>query len=96
MFYNFVSNRSQITHVENSFSNSFIVKSGVQQGSILGYILLYFYFLNSIFSSKIHIDLFVDDIKLYFSYTSESERFLLQNNLKLFSQCANKWKFNIS
>ena len=27
-FYNFVSNRSQITRVENSFSNSSIVKSG--------------------------------------------------------------------
>ena len=35
-FYNFVSNRSQITLVENSFSNSSIVKSGVPQGSVLG------------------------------------------------------------
>ena len=38
-----------------------------------------------------HIDLFTDESKIYFSYTSESERFLLQNNLNLFLQWANKW-----
>ena len=67
-FYNFLSNRSQITRVENSFSNSSIVKSGVPQGSVLGPILFLLYIndLPSIFSSKIHIDLFADDTKLYF------------------------------
>ena len=58
--------------------------------------LLYINDVPSIFSSKIHIDLFADDTKLYFSYASESERFLLQNNLNLFSQWANKWQLNIS
>ena len=53
-------------------------------------------FKPSSFSSKIHIDLFDDDTKIYFSYASESERFLLQNNLNLFSQWANKWLINIS
>ena len=43
------------------------------------------------FSSKIHIDLFVDDTNIYFSYTIESERYLLQNNLNLFSQWANQY-----
>ena len=97
-FYNFLSNRSQITRVENSFSNSSIVKSGVPQGSVLGPILFVLYIndLPSIFSSKIHIDLFADDTKIYFSYASESERFLLQNNLNLFSQWVNKWQLNIS
>ena len=96
-FYNFVSNRSQITRVENSFSNISIVKSGVPQGSVLGQILFVLYIndLHSIFSSKIHIDLFADDTKIYFSDTSETERFLLQNNLNLFSQWANKWQLNI-
>ena len=42
-----------------------------------------------------HIDLFADDTKIYFSYASESEIFLLQNNLNLFSQWANKWQLNI-
>ena len=42
-----------------------------------------------------HIDLFADDTKIYFYYTSESEIFLLQNNLNLFLQWANKWKLNI-
>ena len=81
-FYNFLSNRSQITRVENSFSNSSIVKSRVPQGSVLGPILFVLYIndLPSIISSKIHIDLFADDTKIYFSYASESERFLLQNN----------------
>ena len=61
-----LSNRSQITRVENSFSNSSIVKSGVQQGSVLGPIVfvLYINHLHSIFYSKIHIDLFADDTKL--------------------------------
>ena len=92
-----LSNRSQITRVENYFSNSSIVKSGLPQGSVLGQILFVLYIndLPSIFFSKIHIDLFTDDIKIYFSYASESKRFLLQNNLNLFSQWANKWKLNI-
>ena len=97
-FYNLLSNRFQITRVENYFSNSAIVKSGVPQGLVLGHILFLLYIndLPSIFSSKIHTDLFADDTQIYFSYTYESERFLLQNNLNLFSQWANKWQLNIS
>ena len=33
---------------------------------------------------------------LYFPYASESEIFLLQNNLNLFAQWANKWQLNFS
>ena len=46
-FYNFLSNRSQITRVENSFSNSSIVKSGVPQGSVL--VQFYLYYILMIF-----------------------------------------------
>ena len=78
-FYNFVSNRSQITRVENSFSNSSVVKSGVPQRSVLGPFIFVLYINDppSIFSSQIHIDLFADNIQIYFSYASESEGFLL-------------------
>ena len=83
-------------HEFENFSNSSIVKSGIPQGSVLSQILFVLYIndLPSIFSLKIHIDLFADDTKIYFSYASESERFLLQNNLNLFSQWVNKWIFH--
>ena len=98
LIYNLLSNRSQITQVEKPLSNSSIVKSEVPQGSVLCSILFLLYIndLPSIFSSKIHIDLFADDTKIYASYASESERFILQYNLNLFSQWANKWQLNIS
>ena len=48
--------------------------------------LLYINDLPNIFSSKIQFDLFSIDTNIYFSYASESERFILQNNLNLFSQ----------
>ena len=48
--------------------------------------------LPRILYSKIHIDLFADDTKIYFSYTSENERSLLLNNLNLFTQWANRNK----
>ena len=97
-FYNFVYNKSQITRVDNYFSNSYNVKFGVPQGLILGSIIFVLYIndLPSIFSSKIHINLFADDTKIYFSYTSDCEISLLQNNLNLFPQGVYKWKFNIS
>ena len=46
--------------------------------------VLYINDLPSIFSLKIHIDLFADDTQIYFSYTSESEIFLIQNNIIYF------------
>ena len=93
-----LSNRSQITRVEKSFSNSSIVKiwSTTRIGFRSNLFLLNINDLPSIFSSKIHIDLFADDTNIYFSYASESERFLLQNNINSFSQWANKWQLNIS
>ena len=71
-FYNLLSNRSQIIRVKNSFSNSTMINSGVPQGSVLGLILFVLYINDhpSIFSSKIHIDLFSDDTKIYFFYAS--------------------------
>ena len=61
-FYNLLSNRSQIKRVETSFSN---ISNFVGPISFV----LYINDLPGIFSSKIHIDLFADDTKIYFSYT---------------------------
>ena len=39
--------------------------------------------------------LFADDTQIYFYYASQSERILLQNNLNIFSQWANKCQLNM-
>ena len=69
--------RSQITRVDNSFSNSSIVKAGVPQGSVLGPILFLLYINDLHNISTIHIDLFADDTTLYFSYASKYDRLII-------------------
>ena len=78
-------NRTQITQVENYFSNCSIIKYGVGYHNDLIIFVLYINDIPSTFSTKIHIELFADDTNIYFYYTFESEISLLQNNLNLFS-----------
>ena len=60
---------SQITRVENSFSNSFIVKSRVQQGSVLGQHLDYILIIFLVYSHQKSILIYLPMIQIYMFLT---------------------------
>ena len=89
----FLQNRSQIVKINNSFSESLPVSSGVPQGSVLGPILFNI-FINDIFEcccNYCEIFLFADDVKLF-----SSNSFELQNSLNLLSEWSKKWQLQVS
>ena len=67
----FLHMRSQVVKLNNMFSHTVSVTSGVPQGSVLGptLFLLFINDVSSIFKElEVELKLFADDIKLYSTY----------------------------
>ena len=88
---NYLENRQQRVLLENIFSESLPVNSGVPQGSILGP-LLFVLFINDItvgINSDTYICLFADDTKIWRSMNSYDDCNILQNYINYLNHWCN-------
>ena len=95
---NYLKDRTQRVVLENCYSTTKPVNSGVPQGSILGPIL-FLLFINDIadgIDAKTNISLFADDTKLWREMSSEKDCAILQSDIdKLNNWChINNMKFH--
>ena len=92
----FLTNRTQRVCINDKFSNTVPVTSGVPQGSVLGPVL-FIYYINDL-PEAINSDLkiFADDTKTFSEIKTTEDRDALQNDLDLLVEWSEKWllKFN--
>ena len=94
----FLSNRTQRVCVNNTFSSSCNVSSGVPQGSVLGP-LMFLIFINDlpdIVCDDVNCVLFADDVKIYRSICSSKDNESLQSTLDKISLWCSRWKLKLS
>ena len=92
----FLFGRSQFVNVNNNFSKTTPVSSGVPQGSVLGP-CLFIYFINDLPEViKCLSKIFADDTKAYKSILSVSDSEILQTSINKMVEWTDKWliKFN--
>jgi hypothetical protein len=93
----FLSDRTQIVKVGKSFSGRVDVISGVPQGSVLGPLLFLVYINDvvNIFSSKVQVKLFADDVKIYVIIDDIDDCELLQASIDKLAAWAELWQLKI-
>jgi len=93
----FLLGRTQRVVLENCFSSTADVISGVPQGSVLGPIL-FLVFINDVVSTCFGetVKMFADDLKLYSIYTSVNGVSDLQQSLDLLISWSNMWQLKIN
>ena len=94
----FLSERTQCTRVNQSYSNYTSIVSGVIQGSVLGPLLFLLYIndVTDIFNSSCVGKLYADDIKLYSVLENPFDYSDLQSNLSELQQWSDRWQLNVS
>lgn len=96
---NYLKNRNLVVKNRNCFSDPFVLDSGVPQGGVLSTILfnLYTSDLPSVFSNKISVAMYADDVLLICSNkipeiaTSE-----MQDNIYNYIDYCNKWRLKVN
>ena len=93
----FLTKRFQRVVANGSYSDLAPVTSGVPQGSVLGPLLflLYFNVLTTI-TKVCKLNLFADDILLYFRVKSVKDCQLLQNDLSAIVSWSKLWQLNLN
>ena len=93
----FLTGRNQRVRVENEFSNSVPVKSGIPQGSVLGP-TLFVIFINDMPEIVVSMcQLFADDAKIFRNVSSREDCIKLQNDLDKLTEWSARWQlpFNV-
>jgi len=93
----FLSNRSQRVVLNDTYSDSVPVESGVPQGSVLGPILFLLYINDITQDITSSIRLFADDCVLYRNINNNNDKTILQHDLDKLIDWEQKWKmqFNV-
>lgn len=94
----YLSNRQQFVSIDDHYSNSLPVSSGVPQGSVLGP-LLFLIYVNDIVKVVTHpvqIRLFADDCVLFNVITCREDQLLLNLNLKNILDWCNQWDMKLN
>jgi hypothetical protein len=93
-FNSYLTNRTQVTTINNSTSAPIPVKSGVLQGSILGP-LLFLLFINDMIEAlnpSTHTALYADDAKIYRRIDNIQDSTTLQEDLESLVRWSLRWK----
>ena len=96
---NFLSTRTQVTRVDDSFSAVCALSSSVVQGSGVGPLLFVIYIdeLAHILSDyHVKVKLFADDLKMYVVMHSDADAVRLQSALTCVSDWAKNWQLSVS
>ena len=95
---NFLSNRTFKVKLGESYSDSFPIKSGVPQGSVLGP-LLFLIYINDLpqnLPSNVTIKLYADDVKIYVHHKNDNFCDTLQHTLEAIEKWSAQWKIKLA
>ena len=92
----FLTGRNQRVRVENQFSNSVPVKSGIPQGSVLGPALFVIFINDMPEIVESMCQLFADDAKIFRNASSREDCIKLQNDSDKLTEWSARWQLSFN
>lgn len=94
----YLNNRRQVVHVDDCFSSTLEVLSGVPQGSVLAPLLFLIYIndINEVTESPVELKLFADDCLIYSRITQATDQIRINRVLHSLHLWCEKWDMEIN